>query len=181
MARRRHCTKQNKLHYVHMLVIRWRAAPVIWLLLSGGGCEKQKPVVSEQAMERIQQADPGMTKECLRKIRYGEEISSRVDDCFEMTPEQHWRGLWRDDFEGSIFCPAPAQRCNDADPAKEIWLSFADDKSPDGRQPDSQLYEIEFLGRRTLKPGTYGHMGIFKYEMIADRVISLTLVPEGRR
>lgn len=35
------------------------------------------------------------------------------------------------------------------------------------------MYEVEFIGRRTLYPGMQGHMGMSKHELIVDRLISM--------
>jgi ABC-type phosphonate transport system ATPase subunit len=40
-------------------------------------------------------------------------VSEPTDQCYKMQPEQRWTGLWRDEFKGWRFCPAPAQWCDD--------------------------------------------------------------------
>jgi len=161
-----------------MLVSRWLATSAILPLLLGAACTSHKPVISEQTLKRIRSDYPGITKACLDDIRYGKPMPNRVDKCFKMTPAQQWRGLWRDDFEGSVFCPAPARHCNLTDPSAEIWLSFADASRPNGKQPTSRLYQVTFVGRQTMKPGGYGHMGLFKYEVIVDHLLKFAPIPE---
>ncbi len=88
-----------------------------------------------------------------------------------MTAPERWQGLWRNDFEGSEFCPVPARNCP-SDPAKGgIWLNVPEGTRP--AQGAGGLYAIEFVGRRTREPGLFGHMGMFEHEMIVDRLISI--------
>ena len=35
------------------------------------------------------------------------------------------------------------------------------------------LYAVDFIGRRTLKRGGYGHFGVFDHEIVVDRIISI--------
>jgi hypothetical protein len=93
--------------------------------------------------------------------------SQPTDLCVKMLPQQHWRGLWRNDFEGSRFCPEPAKRCSFDAPGERIWLS----KTP-GR-PQGGLYQLDFIGRKTMYRGPYGHMGVFDEEITIDRVLSM--------
>jgi hypothetical protein len=95
-----------------------------------------------------------------------------TDQCFKMTKPQEWKGLWRNDFEGSRFCPEPARECTDQTKGDPIWLTFP--KPPENEmQGRGGLYVVDIIGRRTLYPGMQGHMGMSKYEMIVDRVISM--------
>ncbi len=134
----------------------------------------------DQKIQRIRKDLPGMTEACLRKLRDGgpAAVPDRVDQCFKMMPRQHWRGLWRDDFEGSRFCPAPARNCPSATSRRAIWLDFGYGKRPNGEAPTGQLYAIAFVGRRTLYPGFYGHMGMSRHEIIVDRLISIRLIED---
>jgi hypothetical protein len=96
--------------------------------------------------------------------------SISLDKCYKMDPQQHWRGLWRDQFEGSRFCPEPAANCQYNTPGDVIWL---DAERVSRKEPDGALYAVEFIGRRTAVKGHYGHMGGSDYELIVDRFISL--------
>lgn len=91
-----------------------------------------------------------------------------------MTPPQRWRGLWWDNFEGSVFCSSPAEECGD-NPGNNTWLSYSEKLRHAGAKPAEGaggLYQVEFIGRKTLTRGHYGHMGYFDYEIIVDRMIS---------
>lgn len=98
--------------------------------------------------------------------------SKPLDQCVKMTPQRRWRGLWRNDFEGSRFCPTPARECSHATPGRSIWLTFAQHLPKNQRESFGDLYAIDFVGRRTLYAGSYGHFGMFDQEVIVDRVIS---------
>jgi hypothetical protein len=93
---------------------------------------------------------------------------SPTEICVKMLPQQRWSGLWRNDFEGSRFCPEPAKTCDQNMPGERIWLS----ETP-GR-PEGGLYQVEFIGRRTMYKGSYGHMGLSDHEIIIDRLIALS-------
>lgn len=43
-----------------------------------------------------------------------------------------------------------------------------------------ELFRVEFIGRRTVYPGTYGHLGGYDHYIIADRVISIEPVKDER-
>lgn len=89
-----------------------------------------------------------------------------LDECYKMDQPRRWRGVWRNEFEGSRFCPAPAKKCSMSSPGEMIWLDVS-------KSPDQTLYEVDFIGRRTAVKGRYGHMGGFDHELIVDRMISM--------
>lgn len=98
------------------------------------------------------------------------------DLCFKFAPAQRMQGLWRNEFEGSQFCAAPARRCSGSDhyPFEPgvASLQFARPASAiDGLYPGG-LYAIDFVGRRTVFDGSYGY-GFFSQEVIVDRLISI--------
>jgi len=86
-----------------------------------------------------------------------------------MTEPERMRGFWNDEFEGSQFCTAP-EKC--LYPAGETWLEFADPKMQ-RREPTGTLYAVEFIGRRPLYSGSFGHFGMFTNDVIVDRMISM--------
>jgi hypothetical protein len=90
-----------------------------------------------------------------------------------MTEPQVFSGLWRNDFEGSQFCPAPAATCEFKSPGERIWLT-----ARPGRRPDGKLYRVEFVGRKTMFKGRYGHMGVFDHEIVMERMVIYTEVHE---
>jgi len=112
---------------------------------------------------------------CLR----GETDRLPDDQCYRMAPPERMRGIWIDEFEGSRFLPgltaAPA-----ADPAgPRIWLDMDAHPVPalpaERRRPGG-VYLVDFIGRRTLYPGHYGHMGMSEQEVVVQRLISARAV-----
>ncbi len=133
--------------------------------------------MSDEELKSIQADYPGIKPECLEKLKYGgvQALPKGTDQCFEMTSSQRWRGLWRDSFEGSVFCPSPAKECSNIRP-DQIWLSYSEKLRHAKTKPiegAGGLYLVEFIGRKTLKRGHYGHMGLFDNEIIVDRLISV--------
>jgi hypothetical protein len=106
------------------------------------------------------------------KVEFGAKVfvGRPTDECFRMQPQQRWRGLWRNEFEGSRFCPAPAKQCEFDTPGDIIWL---DAERVRKTEPDGALYAVDLLGRRTSVEGHYGHMGGSDHELIVDRFISI--------
>jgi hypothetical protein len=156
--------------------MRWWA---IWLmaLTVTAGCERARhrtPEFSEEQMQRLKAADPGITAECLEKLRWGDDQSMATDQCYKMDDVRRWRGLWANDFEGSLFCPVPANGCPSDSEDDQIWLEFADPatraKLP---HPGGGLYAIDFYGRRTRYKGLHGHFGMAEHEIIVDRLVSI--------
>ena len=98
--------------------------------------------------------------------------------CLKYDGPRRMKGLWRNDFEGSQFCPAPAKTCgyvmSDKRTNPVIWLDFSVSLPADHKGNGlGGLYAIDFIGRRSAYPGYYGHMGVFDEEVIVDRMISM--------
>jgi len=146
------------------------------LLIVTTACDQGQPRMSEIQMDRLREAAPGMTENCARRIevRGIEAMPNETDQCFHMLPKQRWRGLWRNDFEGSIFCPAPAATCPDEGENNDIWLTQKFLKVDMGA-----LYVVEFIGRRTKVKGHYGHMGMFSHEVVVVQPISIKMITPG--
>lgn len=131
--------------------------------------------LNEKDVQRVRSTFPGMTKACIEKVRIGgvNAMPERAEDCFEMTPRQRWRGLWRAQYEGSRFCPAPARDCTDQTAGDRVWLNFRDGAPQNELQGRGGLYEIEFEGRRTVHRGMHGHFGGSDHVIIVERLIAL--------
>jgi hypothetical protein len=107
-----------------------------------------------------------------------------VDQCFKMLPAKRFRGIWLDEFEGSIFIDgardvettkAELRRSLAAPVAHREWLGWndADRDALFPRSSNARLVAVDFIGRRTAYPGRYGHMGMSSSEVVVDRVISV--------
>jgi len=148
--------------------------PIILL----AGCKQEQPPrakLSDEQIERIRKVDPNMTEACLKIVKYGgiQAISS-YEDCERMTQQQRWAGLWRNDFEGSRFCPVPAGECLNT--LNGMYVSLEWKRDPPGYKdtPPGGLYAVDFVGRRTLEPDTI--KGAPSETMIVDRLKSIKLI-----
>ena len=94
-----------------------------------------------------------------------------TDHCVKMLNAQHWRGIWRNDFEGSQFCPAPVATCEYEGTGDRIWQTPG---ALHGKR--GGLYAVGFVGRSTMYRGPYGHLGMSDHEIIVDRPISARMI-----
>ena len=68
----------------------------------------------DQRIAKTGQGIKGRPFPCAREAKeQGISVVTTVDTdrCVRMLKEQRWQGLWRNDFEGSQFCAAPAVKC----------------------------------------------------------------------
>jgi hypothetical protein len=99
--------------------------------------------------------------------------------CYRMTEPKRWHGIWTNEFEGSRFCEGAKSDCpyvgRDRRTQPQVWLGSEHSWSQKHKALASQgtLFEIEFVGRRTLYEGSYGHMGMSDHEIVVDRIISM--------
>ena len=146
--------------------------------LTLSGCDHRKPAVSDADYQAFKASYPGATKQCLDAYRYGGFNAWRPDDpnCFEMTPAQHWSGLWETGWEWTNFCPDPAKEC-DWMSKRGTWLIFAKDAYRGPKLTDDGVYRIDFVGRRTKVAGNFGHQASYDHLMVVDRLISIQKIP----
>lgn len=146
-------------------------------MLLGSGCNPPTQQFSDAEMHYFDTALPGMTKECRNKMQYGGigAIPQDTDECYRMSLPRRWQGLWRNAFESYVFCETPATRCRiepDADPQPAYtWIEFKDPIDPRAKQAAEGLYRIDFIGRRTVVPGNYGHFGLARHGIVVDRLL----------
>lgn len=124
---------------------------------------------------------------CMREVKQdgiwdGKILESLpMDTCYRFEQPKRFRGLWRNEFEGSQFCPGSARAC-DFDHYHagrgNIWLDVEKVDPSLIKEDREGIYQIDFIGRKTMFKGTYGHGGIFDEYVIADKVIALKKVPE---
>ena len=116
---------------------------------------------------------------CTEKVLAGKFDESSNGDCFELTPAQRWTGLWNGGYEWSWFCPAPAGECPiTSDQGAKIWLHFTEAAYPKPA-PSDGLYRIEFIGRRTAAPGSFGHLDQYDHLVFVERLISIRKIEES--
>jgi hypothetical protein len=115
-------------------------------------------------------------------------ITRPTDQCYRMEPARRHRGVWVDAFEGQAFvpegttppqwpdCGARSPHCREQHEraqAARIWIDVSRARLSPGYRRGGHRWMIEFVGRKTLYPGSYGHMGMSGHEIIVDRLISL--------
>lgn len=131
--------------------------------------------------------DLGVVSPCTHKEhdQFGDSWARIPDEeCYELDPPRRYKGLWRNAFEGSQFCPAPATECGDDTKGDVIWLGFSrrfkkPPGGPDLRATDIveyPVYAVDLIGRRTAFKGRYGHMGGSDYELVVDKFVSVKLL-----
>lgn len=166
-----------------------RVGAILVLGLVLAGCEKPKdwsPTYPPEFLSHWSDRQKERFPE-LQKI-FGPSCIWRGDDtetCFRMTKPQKWTGLWRAGFEESRFCEdrpyRVAEMCDDYFYRRgAAWLmgDLGLPKDPNDPFFKDGLYRVEFIGRRTEYPGSFGHMGCCDYEIIVDRPISIRKVPD---
>lgn len=95
------------------------------------------------------------------------------DQCFKFTTSKRMHGLWRNEFEGSQFCPPPATQCANSRKPLFIWFQMKSPLPGWEDTPPGGLYAVDFIGRRSEYRGMYGHLGMSDEEVIVDRMISI--------
>jgi hypothetical protein len=155
-----------------------RCLPLIALsCLLLASCSSPTKHYSDADMKLFNAALPGMTAECRNKMQFGGigALPEDTDDCYKMSLPHRWQGLWRKAFESYVFCETPATRCKiepDADPQPAYtWIEFKEPIDPRIKQAAEGLYRIDFIGRRTVIPGNYGHLGLARHAIVVDRLL----------
>jgi len=99
------------------------------------------------------------------------------DQCLRFTPPRRWKGIAELGLENSRFCDGARDRCPPWEMDPLTWLEFrpgsTDGFKIRGAIEGPHLDRIEFIGRRTIYPGQFGHMGGYDHHMIVDRMISI--------
>ncbi len=89
-----------------------------------------------------------------------------------MLPARRMRGVWILDLEESRFYPGQRTAQVDEGARPAIWLTTSTKVSHDDVRRRG-VYAIDFVGRRTKYRVPSGHLGMYDYEIIADRIMSL--------
>ncbi|MEP9401719.1 hypothetical protein [Sphingomonas sp. VNH70] len=138
--------------------------------------------MSDADMAYYEASLPGMTGECRAMVRREGlfSIPFYTDECFRMTQPRRWQGLWRTGFEDSMFCEVPATRCSLGSQPEDVWIEFKTPADFRAKVPDG-LYRIDFIGRRTVVPGSHGHLGVARHAMVVDRLLFIDKVADTPR
>lgn len=125
---------------------------------------------------------------CAYRIDANTVGSLPTDQCYKMEKPRRYRGVWVDAFEGQEFLPegranpewprsdpqSPGFRAQmERARAARIWLNVDRVKLRHDFRNNGRRILIDFIGRKTMYSGWYGHMGMSGNEIIVDRVISL--------
>jgi hypothetical protein len=99
-------------------------------------------------------------------------------NCYRLSSPRRMRGVWDFDLELSAFqedpsgAPGAAQK-----PAHVAWLDIEQVQAPQEYRVGTFIlpgkYSIEFIGRRSLFSGGYGHFGMSQNLVVVDRVLSM--------
>ena len=150
--------------------------PIVLILasLTISGCQQVRgqtdPLPPPEAYERFED------KLAVTMLHMGVPWTFPCQDpgrCLKYDGPKRMTGLWRNEFEGSRFCPHPVLRCDSDGRNDPIWLDFAISLPEKFKDDDPGLYAIDFIGRASSYPGAYGHFGMFDKEVIVDRLIAI--------
>lgn len=150
------------------------------------GCKPQpqrQPKMSDTQLQLMRSEMPGMTAECLDKVKWGgiEAMPTKVDECFRFSRPQRMQGLWRNQFEGSEFCESSVRQCPSAQVATDLasFTALEMQQPLPGYEdtPPGGLYAIDFIGRRSIGLGLFPlGMGGAKNAVLVDRLLSIKLI-----
>ena len=94
--------------------------------------------------------------------------------CKRMTPKRRYRGIWLVTPQASLFAPAGKPSCIDAAAmvnCAELVGKHLDWLRPYYRDACPILYQLEFIGRRNVLPGSNPAYRIEVEEVLADQVL----------
>jgi hypothetical protein len=111
---------------------------------------------------------PCLTEEVTNGIKV--IVGKPPERCVKMLPAQRFRGIWYASFEGSTFCPEPTETCIGDKAGERIWLSGGPGKLR------GAVYRVDFIGRKTMYKGPYGHGNVSDHEIVMDQAIKIELI-----
>ena len=99
--------------------------------------------------------------------------------CYPFAAPEQLRGVWVASLENSSFY-RDAAAVPAADIASDTWL----EASPLPHVVDIamqggpvRVYAVKLIGRRSLCPAHFGHMGVFRNEVVVSRFVSMRPIP----
>ena len=113
------------------------------------------------------------TGPCVPKIGIGIEPKYRAA-CKRMTKPGRYRGTWYTDFETSFFTPIGQRSCIETKGLTRCAALAGGKALPwPARSACPRLWEVEFIGRRNVLPGSYPG-----YRIVVDEVIDFKRLPD---
>lgn len=118
---------------------------------------------------------------CFRVVEFGIQHVGE-EACFRFGPPARMQGVWLPEFEGSSFFQNARVRPTRDFSRSQTWLDL-DSRvvlPKLGVRDDGELkaVAVDFVGRRSIFPGMYGHLGGSRHYIIVDRLISAKLLPD---
>ena len=171
-----------------------RAAAIALVLLTG--CDRQATTTSATATR--QGAEPNwrarysrqecaalternaVLRRCFGGVFAQENYVGRFR-CLPYSPRRQFTGVWVLGFEHSSFFPGATRHDRGQ---SDITLTFEPMPPPEAMPtlgPDLRAYAVRLVGRRSLCDDHYGHLGSWRQEIVAERIISIRPLPGPNR
>src|SRR3954470_2501612 len=163
----------------------WRLCLLILLL---AGCSSQDATPARAYRDpvdrlRVALGLDGVIGHVCYQESGGVSIFIGMTRCYRFGPPRRMRGVWRDAFEGSEFFPGRTAAPGEGE-RSGIWLWVEENATvsaalgPGSGALPPRLIRLDFVGRRTLYPGRYGHLGLSSDFVVVDRLVSAQVLPE---
>ncbi|WP_162888129.1 hypothetical protein [Sphingomonas mesophila] len=137
--------------------------------------------LGDRLRARLHAHDFGFLGPCA--YRLSESVIGHIpaQECYRFAPPQRFSGVWVNEYEGSRFCSGAKVDCPYG--TSQTWLEWNGPLPAiferDPERPDA--YGLEFIGRRTLVAGAYGHMGGSRHYVLVDRLIRVEPVAAEKK
>ena len=96
-----------------------------------------------------------------------------------MSEPKRWRGIMALGEEMRKFCEGETTQCDRSQPGEKVWLSFTKEGWEQRADVGGGIYRVEFVGRKTIFPGSFGHLSGYDAEIVVDRLVSIKKLPGG--
>jgi len=106
-------------------------------------------------------------------------------NCYPFAAPERMKGVWQAVLEGSYF-DANATVARQPDSRSDAWRNANTWLEASPIPPEARIamqggppraYAVEFIGRRSICPGIFGHMGVSPHEVVVSRFIRMDPLP----
>lgn len=149
-----------------------RAIALAGLALIVSGCSDGTPPTAYKHVKDQLRAATGLDGPCFRTIN-GEPGRLADRDCYRFERPQRMRGVARTGFESGSFYPGRTELPKPGE-RSDTWLQLEPGllSGPMRRTCEKGcVLWLDFVGRQTSVEGGYGHMGLAKHLIVADRIV----------
>lgn len=149
-----------------------RAIALAALALIMSGCSDGTPPAAYKHAKDQLRAATGLDAPCFRTIN-GQPGRLPDRDCYRFEQPQRMRGVAITGFESGSFYPRRTARPKHGE-RSDTWLRLEPGllSGPVRRACEKGcVLWLDFVGRQTSVEGSYGHMGVAKRLIVADRVV----------